>query len=475
MTRSEEDRLEHLRIELESIAKARSKLDLSVVDLPSLTALAGGSSGLDELYRLINKAIAGLPSGASEAAEILLADTEQRWRQNLKSRMAAAAPLVGVRSYHTFRDRKRPGGRSRFDELLLAVAVALSDTTMPGPSEVQMATVTRSGTDRPQTDEVPDTEGDRSHETGEKPSSALRSLRLLVALLSVAAVVVWLTGGQIRKAPASGEPAPIGLTIEGCDIPLGASTEPQAAPEDLVELLRVSYQDAGGAIGAGCPIHMSEHWQDLWLQHLDGGDNRPPGFLVAHPPSDSSIWIEWSAAEAYRQDARGQVQTIDGYPIESATEDGHHTVELSSGGMLFSQRAGGPAFWIPARAVSAWQARGGAAGELGMPMTKVHYADGRLHQDYEHGYMDADPEGSVTVVVTGSAEVSAYLGGRDVTDKIIRSNDGTAWWIGDDGIRRWIPDGGVWSCVGGDDALADGKMPGWVIASFPVGEPKSCE
>lgn len=74
------------------------------------------------------------------------------------------------------------------------------------------------------------------------------------------------------------------------------------------------------------------------------------------------------------------------------------------------------------------------------------------------------------------ADVEAYLDRLGPpTERLVRTFDSTAWWIGADGVRRWIPDGETWVCVGGAEVQYEDETPGWVIGSFPVGPPMSCD
>jgi hypothetical protein len=137
-------------------------------------------------------------------------------------------------------------------------------------------------------------------------------------------------------------------------------------------------------------------------------------------------------------------------------------------------------YWIPDKALDLWYAHRGPSGDLGVPTTNPYpETDGLLHLDFEHGYMTAPladigalPAGAVrAVVVNGDG---GQLGDPPPRERIVRQVQGMAWWVDRRGRRHWIPDGGVWACLGGDAAVARDNLPGWVVGTLPLGAPAAC-
>ncbi len=445
----EQARRTRIRLEVEQVAKARALERIDPTAVPVLAGLATEPTP-ESIIELIEKSYNTLDDAKQEAAAYLLSNTPERWRRTYKARSADAATRLGVGSYNTFRDRKTVDGLSHHDRLLAQVADAIEVRFKP---------------------EEPQGEQPEPHRE-ERPRTVLVGVFIAVVVIVIGGVYLALSGNERKVASAQN----LGMQVDGCDIPVAGSTNPSVIPDDLEPVMVSVFTKLGEAAGLGCPQHGVERWGDLWLQHFIGGDTRPRGFLVTDLNQSVAMWVEWSIVEEYRSVLNGQLDSEGGLPKATSELDGHHVLRLSKGGLLIAHQPGGPAFWIPGEAVEVWQQAGGPTGELGLPMTDVRFQDGRPHQDFEHGHISEGEPLQAQAHLTGQTDTNRYLTEIGAFDEgILRSIDGTAWWIDKRGQRHWIPDGGVWNCLGGDTTLIDLETPGWVIGSFPPSSNASCE
>ncbi len=407
-----------------------------IEQLPLLASLAEGTSP-DAVHSLTKGAYESLDSPYSEAAAFLLGSSDERWNRTYKARSTDAATALGIGSYNTFRDRKTKDGLSHHDRLLLRVAEALtndSPASTPTPSR-----------------------------TGWLGLGALVGTALLALLLA-----------GLLSTRATPQQAHIGFPIENCDRPIAGASVPLEMTADLAEMMFDEYLAQGGRSALGCPAQNTQRWEELWLQLFIGGEVHPRSYLVGGSDLDKAYLVQFAVGEAYRNEIDGRLQAQAGLPVGVETMADHQVLRLSKGDLIVAHSATGPAFWIPAAAASVWEESGGPTGELGIPMTKVRYSEGGPYQEYERGTIsEGEPlQGKLTAIE--QARIDAYI--RELGDfdnGIIRSSDGTAWWI-EEGVRHWIPDGGVWNCLGGDSVVLDYEAPGWAIGDFAPGPDAAC-
>lgn len=443
----EATRLTTIRLEVETVAKAKALERIDPTAIPVLAGMAAEPTP-PAIVQVIERGYRSLDDARRDAAEYLLADSHDRWNRTYKARCTDAATRLGIGSYNTFRDRKTADGLSHLDRLLGHVAEAIAADQRTSQSVAR----TPSGASRP----------------------PWRRFAVAGTIAAAAVALIAITVQEDDETPASATPN-LGMQVDGCDIPVAGSTNPSAVPDELEPIMATLFVDLGAAQRIGCPQHGAQQWQDLWIQHLTGGTERPRGFLVADLNQSRAFWVEWSIIDNYRTVLNGQLQHEGGLPVSAGELDGHHILNLAKGGLLIAHQPGGPAFWIPAEAVEIWRLSGGPAGTLGLPMTDVRFEDGRPHQDYEHGYINEGEPRKATAHTTTTADVEAHLAGIGPFDEgIVRSIDGTAWWIDSSGERHWIPDGGVWNCLGGDSVVIDYEAPGWVIGAFSAADNASC-
>lgn len=222
-------------------------------------------------------------------------------------------------------------------------------------------------------------------------------------------------------------------------------------------------------------------------------DGAPAGVLIAGPGLEP---VRLTAAEwsSYREIAgRSQPEnsvTFGGYPTQRRvrSEIEAVVVELSSGGLLAGRRADTQLFWIPRQARALWESTGGFAGRLGFPTSNVFLSGGELRLEFEGGYLAAvlDPspaDDSMWIPFSAEGvdlvevdEPGAALGGLgDLSGRVLRQAGGTTWFVDDDLVRHWIPDGPTWECLGAEERRVGGDIPGYAVASLELGPAATCD
>lgn len=223
------------------------------------------------------------------------------------------------------------------------------------------------------------------------------------------------------------------------------------------------------------------------VQPLADEEGNPDGAVVL-APSGMAVRLNFAMWASYREMAGRATPTnaanYGGYPTQvTIGDEGTVTVTLDGGGMLVGRRTDTQIFWLPPQVLPLWNAHGGLDGDLGYPTTNPHFLGGRLELDFEGGYMEADAADFAALLVGAATVEDAVvvddpdhpLEGVDVTEHIVRQRTGTAWWVDDEGVRHWIATGDDWNCLGGDDAVAASDVPGWAVATLPLGEVATCE
>jgi len=298
---------------------------------------------------------------------------------------------------------------------------------------------------------------------------ATAALSLAVALVTIAALVAGRGGdGSDRQAAAAAPECIPPAEATGITPPL-VSAVGRLAPEDcargpvepLVDARALPLADRDGAADGvilvtpgGATLHLSDA---IWASYREIAGRTSPANAVA----------------------------LGGYPMAIERLAGSEVIalHLESGGVLLGRRDDSQLFWVPAQALAAWIARGGVNGPLGLPTTNPYFVDGQVVLDFEGGYM-ADEMTALAGLMVGAEVESAVLldpearadplAGVEIRERIVRQTSGTAWWVDADGVRHWIPDGVVWSCRGGDEAVAADGLRGWAVATLPLGAADEC-
>jgi len=252
-----------------------------------------------------------------------------------------------------------------------------------------------------------------------------------------------------------------------------------------VELAAAVARLAPGACSAG----MAETFGEAQVQPLNDALGRPAGVVLmspAGPPVRLTATMWASYREIAGRTTPENAATYGGYPVSvtRAAEAGVPvavTIALSGGGVIVGRREDTQLFWLPRQVLPLWTAHGGATGDLGMPTSNPYFAGGGLELDFEHGSMTAEA-GDLGALLLGApardaevvADPAGPLRGTAVAGHIVRQVSGVAWLVDAGGRRHWIATGEIWSCLGGDAAVAADDLPGWAVATLPLAGPARC-
>lgn len=497
--------------ELEALMALNTPVDRTTADLPCLWSLSSRQGDESGLISLVNSSAQGLSSPQREAVACLYPKSFDAESGNLTGRKRQAAQRLG-KPYNTARAR-RDGQPNDFDQLLVAMAIALNEMVAELPPAGK-----------------PDSAGLSFLPTGMRrsisPAVVGVGVSFVVFLLVAGLFVVNVENGSSpgsagaidrvttsstvastavpstisdSAAPHSGVATPSALgqaqagRIQDCNRPIGGPLVPADDNVWIAQPMINAYQEASsGGFDLACPSATAQSWGDAWYQEIDGVDQSHAGTIVAWGGPTSAevggptavflprtLWLAyWNAGLS-----GGELsQSLAGFPLDFAVDDENHWITHTSlGGLLIAEQPNISARWIPHQAMSEWESTGGIHGSLGLPMTNVEYVDGILTQTYERGKAFVGPEGLTVSEVYDQKTIEADVAELSrTTNGILSTYDSTDWWIDDAGVRHWIPsgpdhdDGAMWECLGGlPNTIAEG-LDGWVIAAFPLGENATC-
>ncbi len=360
-----------------------------------------------------------------------------------KARGTRAAGEFGV-SYDAFRKRGEGRPVSRLELVIDAVATAFETLTEP---------VAPAAPDRPP----------------QRRLTALLGVGVIVALLATVGILL------LNRDPS----AKPGTTAEGAtpakthcdrrigDLDSGVAREPDA--KSWTRQLAVTFRAEGG-VRLGCAAGPAYRWKSLVVQDLVHG-HTPNGSLVISP-NGVYLWMNQSQFTSYHQiggRSGDAAQTVGGLPerIVAAT-NGHVEIELTEGTVLLAERRDAPYFWIPGAYVGWWRNHP----ELGIPVQNPLPS---LRQDFQHGYAQIRP-GLTDPEFHPLSDAAALLPLRSA-DHILRQPDGTAWFVEKRRgalVRKWIPDGETWNCLGGDGVAVHPDTDGDVVSVLPYAGHAHC-
>lgn len=427
-------------------ARASTADRLLGLELPALDELTGSIDGRLALPGIVFDAIERLPDvRVRNAGHALLPFpyNETEWG-SLKTRGGLAAKAYGV-AFDTFRKTGPDRPKSRQETLLEEIARQLL---------TQLA---------------PDQAAEQTPARGRKWPLAAAG----IAVATVIAVLVILIVGRddaVSHRQAAGAGARQAPACNGKIGELGQSVAHENDPKKLTSRLLSAFKANGGMKRLGCAAAAAERWQSLVVQTLahDGTSN---GALVLIPDG-TDRWMNNAAYRSYHQIGSrdgNMAQLIGGLPQRVVHDrNGQVEIDLSTGAVLVAERDDAPYFWIAAAYVPWWRSHPEVGRPVGNPLPA-------FRQDFSQGLATVQPgdrEPQFSDVPDPSSQLPAGINGR-----ILRQVDGTAWLIKREGsrlVRRWIPDGGTWVCLGGDRIRVQPDLPGFVIASLPFAGQARC-
>jgi hypothetical protein len=248
--------------------------------------------------------------------------------------------------------------------------------------------------------------------------------------------------------------------------------------------------EAGRDLAAdACAAGVATTFYEAEVLPLATGDGTPDGVVIVSPGGDrvrlsEVMWASYRTIVTRDPSPENIVQR-GGYPVavEHREDPDAVVVELDRGGLLVGRRDDTQLFWVPSTLRAAWNERGGLDSDLGFPTANPYLFEGGLRFDFEGGYMSAPPselqaalEGQVVddVTLLDAGDAAAPLAALELRGAIVRQFGGTAWWVDESGERHWIPDTATFRCLGGAAVRQGGDLPGWAIATLPLGPPATC-
>ena len=291
-------------------------------------------------------------------------------------------------------------------------------------------------------------------------AAGLVAAGLVAAGLVVAgavAIPLIATGGRHGPGPGHTSGAP-------CRLAIGAADPAQQIPETaLTEIRRL------GSATADCPSEPVRLYGDMAVQVFAEG-SPALGALVSSGPGRSFTLTEaqWGSYHQIGGKSGDEAASIAGPVLGMRRRPGLDELVLGSG-VLDGRGPDQPHFFIPA----AERSLVAHTPQLGSVTSNVRFHAGALEQEFEHGYVTLDSSGGLKIVRV--AHPAHELPPGPLDHHILRSPDGTSWFVDDAGTRHWIPYGQEYTCLGGDSIRVGGdSVPSYAIATLPLGPPTDC-
>ena len=151
----------------------------------------------------------------------------------------------------------------------------------------------------------------------------------------------------------------------------------------------------------------------------------------------------------------------------------HFQMEVLGEVTLIGEETEGTFYWMPLVAREVWLEAEASDSPIGWPTSSVYISDGLLRVDFTDGYLEQDDQSviqafAVDDIASGLGEIAALKG------RIVRSLDGTGWFVDQELKRWWIPDGQTWNCVGGDGNVILGDLRGYEVHALEYGGVAGC-
>jgi hypothetical protein len=295
---------------------------------------------------------------------------------------------------------------------------------------------------------------------------------------AVAVVTVAVLGGSVALATHrdQGTASPTSTTVPCNEEPTSPAETVPEADGTRFEAARQNLTPAACATGA-----VQRFGKAL---HQPIRDNQGAGVIVLSPGIRALRLSEaqWASYREIAGRARPENAILfGGFPTSVQHTAQGWLIPMSESGEILGARSDTQSFWMPKPVLEAWRAHGGFK-TWGYPTSNPYFEPGGMLQDFEFGYFEVPhapvPLESITadMVITHRVEdrLAPTRGLGDVRGHILRQNNGVAWFIDQQGRRRWIKDGGTWNCLGGDKIVIANSLSGWATAAYPLGSPAAC-
>lgn len=440
--------------------------------------------------RLIDAAATAIHDPAhSNAARSLLGSGDGRWR-TVAQRGAEAAAQFGC-GWDAYR-RRRTNSTSQLDDTLQALATKLilvaggvDGTVRPGAGVGQPSAPNQTPEPSP---------GPRG---GERPTSEVREVVIARVATPVGEQAV--VGGPIRVARRRWQPRVAALaalavvlsaawfanrpqdssdtTEEGssaCDI---LDQQVGALPDGADESLQL-WSDRFRAFARTLPpasvqcAGVMEQRHGLIIQPVASPGPMGIGALVAADhPTARIVRLDYLEYFTYRTNLDRYGVEMVGTPVRRADLDDTTVVMLTRGAIV--GEAPPVSFLVMGAVWREWNRRGGLDGEMGRPISAMRDEKGERIQDFEHGrlVMDlSDPERVEWRPMPNGASALPL----DLADTLVEAEDGTAWYVGKDLVRHWVPTSNDFNCTLSLGRFRHRSVPAQAIATLRSGEPYRC-
>ncbi len=151
----------------------------------------------------------------------------------------------------------------------------------------------------------------------------------------------------------------------------------------------------------------------------------------------------------------------------------HFQMEVFGEITLIGEEPKGTFYWMPLVAREVWLEAEASDSPIGWPTSSVYISDGLLRIDFTDGYLEQDDQSIIRAF--GVDDVVGGLGELDMLKgRIVRSLDGTGWFVDQELQRWWIPDGQTWNCVGGDGNVVLSELRGYEVHALAYGGVARC-
>lgn len=291
---------------------------------------------------------------------------------------------------------------------------------------------------------------------------------------------------RVRRVAALGSAALVAVALvvvsrgDGPEVGAGSAPTRRLAPGPCVAA-DFPNPDVAAAAGSSCPAGPATTFGEAVVQPVQGPDGED---RVVMSSSRGSVLLTPAQLNSYREiagrDRPENAITFGGYPVSVITDGGVHIVTLSDSGLLVGARADTQSFWMPGPVEHLWRERGGIGGALGLPMTNPYFTPEGLLQDFEFARVllpkHIPPFTNVlpsVLVVAADESPGSGLAGLALDGRLLRQPTGTVWLV-DGTRRRWVPDGEVYECLGGEGGVAADDVAGSDVASLELGAPAVC-